>query len=60
MAGTIVSKTWGLAKGASAIAVRVLGNDGSGTNAGPPCFDRHWLLALHGCRAKTHMQRGKR
>jgi len=34
VAGTIMSKTWGLAKGASAIAIRVLGDDGSGTNAG--------------------------
>lgn len=34
VAGTIMSKTWGLAKRANAIAVKVLGASGSGTTAG--------------------------
>jgi subtilisin family serine protease len=33
-AGTIMSETWGLAKDATAIAVKVLSNSGSGTTAG--------------------------
>lgn len=33
-AGTVMSKTYGIAKKAIAVAVRVLGADGSGTNAG--------------------------
>jgi len=34
VAGTVISKTYGLAKKATAIAVKVLGASGSGTNAG--------------------------
>lgn len=34
VAGTVMSKTYGIAKKAKAVAVRVLGNDGSGTTAG--------------------------
>lgn len=34
VAGTVMSKTWGIAKAAKAIAVQVLGADGSGSNSG--------------------------
>lgn len=34
VAGTVMSKTYGIAKAATAVAVRVLGGDGSGTTAG--------------------------
>jgi cerevisin/serine protease len=34
VAGTVIGKTYGLAKKATAIAVKVLGTDGSGTTAG--------------------------
>ncbi|MFC4639477.1 S8 family peptidase [Deinococcus hohokamensis] len=34
VAGTVGSNTWGVAKGVSLIAVKVLGCDGSGTNSG--------------------------
>ncbi|SEJ39707.1 Serine protease, subtilisin family [Deinococcus reticulitermitis] len=34
VAGTVGSATWGVAKGAQLIAVKVLGCDGSGTNSG--------------------------
>lgn len=34
VAGTIMSKNYGLAKAATSVAVRVLGSDGSGTTAG--------------------------
>lgn len=33
-AGTVMASTYGLAKGATAVAVRVLGNSGAGSNAG--------------------------
>ncbi|GGN44391.1 S8 family peptidase [Deinococcus daejeonensis] len=34
VAGTVGSATWGVAKGATLVAVKVLGCDGSGTNSG--------------------------
>jgi len=34
VAGTVAGKTWGVAKSANLVAVKVLGCDGSGTNAG--------------------------
>lgn len=34
VAGTIAGSTWGVAKGATVVPVRVLGCDGSGTNSG--------------------------
>jgi len=46
VAGTVMSKSWGLAKNANAIAVKVLGASGSGTNAGV-IAGVDWVAAHH-------------
>lgn len=51
-AGTVMSKTWGIAKKATAIAVRVLDQNGSGTTKG--VIDGiNWVADQHSSGAKT-------
>jgi len=49
VAGTVISKTYGLAKKAHAIAVKVLGASGSGTNAGV-IAGVDWVTSHHGAK----------
>lgn len=57
VAGTVGSSTWGVAKNTALIAVRVLGCNGSGTNAGV-IAGIDWVTANHDKPAVANMSLG--
>jgi serine protease len=57
VAGTVASSTWGVAKGATVVGVRVLGCNGSGTNSGV-IGGIDWVAANHVKPAVANMSLG--
>ncbi|TVQ42153.1 MAG: S8 family peptidase [Wenzhouxiangella sp.] len=57
VAGTVAGSTWGVAKGAFIVPVRVLGCDGGGTNAGV-IAGMDWIAANHVKPAVANMSLG--
>jgi len=57
VAGTVAGSTWGIAKAARIVPVRVLGCDGSGTNAGVVA-GMDWVAANHTKPAVANMSLG--
>jgi len=57
VAGTVAGNTWGVAKGARIVPIRVLGCNGSGTNAGV-IAGMDWVVANHVKPAVANMSLG--